>query len=89
MNEILRIMSSALPDARLSQLPIRCDFDNPERNNPPEFWLAVSTDKQQILLENLKDSRWNISYMRFPIRPLKSQSLFVVGFHIRIQNQKS
>lgn len=65
MNEILRIMSSALPDARLSQLPIRCDFDNPERNNPPEFWLAVSTDKQQTLIEEFE--RYEMEYIVYEI----------------------
>lgn len=54
MNEILRIKSSALPDARLPQLPIRVDLDAPVRNYPPEFWLAVPTDKQQILIEELE-----------------------------------
>ncbi|MBD5243063.1 MAG: hypothetical protein HDS60_03125 [Barnesiella sp.] len=50
-NEILRIPSAALPDTRIPQLPIRIDFEHPERNYPPEFWLTVPTEKQQELIE--------------------------------------
>ena len=49
-NEILRIPSAALPDTRIPQLPIRIDFEHPERNYPPEFWLTVPTEKQQELI---------------------------------------
>ena len=54
MNEILKIPSSVLPDARQPQLPIRVDFDSPVRNYPPEFWLVVPTDKQQALIEEFE-----------------------------------
>ena len=54
MNEVLKILSSALPDARHSQFPIRVDFDSPVRNYPPEFWLVVPTDKQQALIEEFE-----------------------------------
>lgn len=54
MNEILKIQSKAFPDARLPQLPIRVDFDHPVRNYPPEFWIAISTDKQQALIEEFE-----------------------------------
>lgn len=65
MNEILKIPSAALPDARLSQLPIRCDFEHPERNYPPEFWLAVPTDKQQPLIEEFE--RREMEYIVYEI----------------------
>ena len=54
MNEVKKIPSSALPDARQPQLPIRVDFDSPVRNYPPEFWLVVPTDKQQALIEEFE-----------------------------------
>ena len=47
-------MSSALPDARHSQFPIRVDFDSSVGNYPPEFWLVVPTDKQQALIEEFE-----------------------------------
>ena len=54
MNEVQKILSSALPDARQPQLPIRVDLDSPVRNYPPEFWLVVPTDKQQTLIEEFE-----------------------------------
>ena len=54
MNEVQKILSSAVPDARQPQLPIRVDFDSPVRNYPPEFWLVVPTDKQQALIEEFE-----------------------------------
>lgn len=56
MNDIIKIKYSALPDARLPQLPIRVDFDSPVRDYPPEFWLVVPTDKQQALIEEFERS---------------------------------
>lgn len=56
MNDIIKIKYSALPDARLPQLPIRVDFDSPVRDFPPEFWLVVPTDKQQALIEEFERS---------------------------------
>lgn len=54
MNDIINIKYSALPDARLPQLPIRVDLDAPVRNYPPEFWLAVPYDKQQAMIEEFE-----------------------------------
>lgn len=56
MNDIIKIKYSALPDARLPQLPIRVNFDSPVRDYPPEFWLVVPTDKQQALIEEFERS---------------------------------
>lgn len=49
-NEILKIPSAAIPNVRVPQLPIRCDFEHPEKNYPPEFWITIPTDKQQDLI---------------------------------------
>lgn len=68
MNEILRIKYSALPDARLPQLPIRVDLDAPVRNYPPEFWLAVPYDKQQALIEEFE--RNEMEYIVYEISDL-------------------
>lgn len=57
MNEILKIPSSALPDARQPQLPIRVDNVHHEQNYPPEFWLVVPNDKQQALIEAFEKHR--------------------------------
>lgn len=65
MNEILKIKSSALPDARLPQLPMRVDLDTQVRNYPPEFWLAVSSDKQQSLIEEFE--RHEMEYIVYEI----------------------
>ena len=65
MNEFLRILSSALPEARQPQLPIRVDFDSSVRNYPPEFWLAVPTDKQQALIEEFE--RTEMEYIIYEI----------------------
>lgn len=65
MNEILKIPSSALPDARMPQLPIRVDFDSPVRDYPPEFWLVVPTDKQQALIEEFE--RTKMEYIIYEI----------------------
>ena len=64
-NEILRIPSAALPDTRIPQLPIRIDFEHPERNYPPEFWLVVPTDKQQALIEEF--DKQGIEYIIYEI----------------------
>lgn len=65
MNEIIKIPSAALPDARLPQLPIRVGYDPPVRSYPPEFWLAVPTDKQQILIEEFE--RHEMEYIIYEI----------------------
>ena len=65
MNEFLRILSSALPEARQPQLPIRVDFDSSVRKYPPEFWLAVPTDKQQALIEEFE--RTEMEYIIYEI----------------------
>ena len=65
MNEFLKILSSALPEARQPQLPIRVDFDSSVRNYPPEFWLAVPTDKQQALIEEF--ARTEMEYIIYEI----------------------
>ena len=65
MNEFLKILSSALPEARQPQLPIRVDFDSSVRNYPPEFWLAVPTDKQQALIEEFE--RTEMEYIIYEI----------------------
>lgn len=54
MNEILKIKSSALPDARLSQLPIRCNLEHPEQSYPPEFWFEIPTDEQSALVDEFE-----------------------------------
>lgn len=64
-NEILKITSAALPDARMPQLPIRVDFDSPVRDYPPEFWLVVPTDKQQALIEEFE--RHEMEYIIYEI----------------------
>lgn len=53
-NEILRIPSATLPDARMPQLTIRVDYVHPEQNYLPEFWLVVPTDNQQALIEEFE-----------------------------------
>ena len=50
MNEIIKIPSSALPDAQQPQFTI----EYPMRRYPPEFWLEVPIDKQQALIEELE-----------------------------------
>lgn len=64
-NEIRKIPSAALPDARMPQLPIRVDFDSPVRDYPPEFWLVVPADKQQALIEEFE--RHEMEYIIYEI----------------------
>ena len=65
MNEVQKILSSAVPDVRQPQLPIRVDDDSPVRNYPPEFWLVVPTDKQQALIEEFE--RTEMEYIIYEI----------------------
>lgn len=64
-NEIRKIPSATLPDARHPQLPIRVGFDPPVRDYPPEFWLVVPTDKQQALIEEFE--RTEMEYIIYEI----------------------
>lgn len=65
MNEILKIPSSALPDARQPQLPIRVGYVHHEQNYLPEFWLVVPTDNQQALIEEFE--RHEMEYIVYEI----------------------
>lgn len=73
MNEILRIKSSALPDARHAQLPLRLDIHDSPKSYPPEFWLEIPTDNQAMLIHEFE--KHEMEYLIFEITdsvPLRS-----------------
>lgn len=65
MNEILKIKSSALPDAQQPQLPICSDFAKQPQSYPPEFWLEIPTDNQAVLIHEFE--KYEMEYLIFEI----------------------
>lgn len=50
----MKISNSALPDILQRQFQICIDSENQEGYYPPEFWIAITTDKQEILIAELE-----------------------------------
>ena len=73
MNDIIRTKSGRFPNASVPQLPLPIGCNTPMTSFPPEFWLEISTDRQQAMIDELKKN--HLEYIVYEIEdssPLKS-----------------